>query len=250
MIRPLGRARRATTHAMRPGRCSIAPMPAPARPPATGIITPLGLTRHTTWHAIRQGRCGMGPLPAMEHPLAPGRDGGQAPDLPGPAQPDVPREVRYLRQALQDAITDAGIEIGKLPYTPQRRGLMIGTTLHGMRAGGAFFRSGDYGALRNFPAAAVLHSAAHDLGIEGLAATTCSAGSSSLGSIALAVTLLQSGQFDLILAGGYDPVSEYVYAGFNSLRLVAEGPLLPFTRGRRGMKLAEGYAIVVLEREA
>jgi 3-oxoacyl-[acyl-carrier-protein] synthase II len=64
------------------------------------------------------------------------------------------------------------------------------------------------------------------------------------------VTLLQSGEFDLILAGGYDPISEYVYAGFNSLRLVANGPLRPFSRGREGMKLAEGYAIVALERES
>ncbi len=127
---------------------------------------------------------------------------------------------------------------------------MIGTTLHGIRAGGEFLRNGDFEPLRNFLAGNTLRSAAKELGLEGLAATTCSACSSSLGSVAVAVTLLQSGQFDLILAGGYDPISEYVYAGFNSLRLVAEGPLRPFTRGRQGMKLAEGYAIVVLEKES
>ena len=117
-----------------------------------------------------------------------------------------------------------------------------------MRAGGQFLRSDDPAALRDFLAASTLRASAKDLGIEGLAATTCSACSSSLGSVALAVTLLDGGKFDLILAGGYDPISEYVYGGFNSLRLVAEGPLRPFTRGRQGMKLAEGYAVVVLER--
>jgi 3-oxoacyl-[acyl-carrier-protein] synthase II len=65
-----------------------------------------------------------------------------------------------------------------------------------------------------------------------------------------AVTLLKTGQLDLVVAGGYDTISEYAYAGFNSLRLVAEGPLRPFARGREGMKLAEGYGIVVLERAA
>src|SRR4029079_19118537 len=86
------------------------------------------------------------------------------------------------------------------------------------------------------------------LGLTGGAATTCSACSSSLGSIALAVTLLETGQADLVVAGGYDAISEYVWAGFNALRLVAEGPLRPFARGRQGMKLGEGYGIVVLER--
>ncbi|MGB7157073.1 MAG: beta-ketoacyl synthase N-terminal-like domain-containing protein, partial [Tepidisphaeraceae bacterium] len=86
------------------------------------------------------------------------------------------------------------------------------------------------------------------LGLTGGAATTCSACSSSLGSIALGVTLLQTRQADLVVAGGYDTVCEYVWGGFNALRLVTDGPLRPFTRGRRGMKLGEGYGIVVLER--
>jgi 3-oxoacyl-[acyl-carrier-protein] synthase II len=213
------------------------------------MVTPLGLTRRETWEAVVRGHCGFGPLAAMEQPLPPGKDGGQAPDLPDDDSTGTPREVRYLRHALREALADAGFADAKLPCAPERCGLMIGTTLHGMRAGGEFLRTGEFEPLRNFLAASTLRAAARGLNVEGLAATTCSACSSSLGSVALAVTLLQSGQFDLILAGGYDPISEYVYGGFNSLRLVADGPLRPFTRGRQGMKLAEGYAIVVLERE-
>jgi 3-oxoacyl-[acyl-carrier-protein] synthase II len=55
---------------------------------------------------------------------------------------------------------------------------------------------------------------------------------------------------DLVVCGGYDTISEYAYGGFNSLRLVAEGPLRPFAKDRQGMKLGEGYGIVVLERAA
>ena len=88
-----------------------------------------------------------------------------------------------------------------------------------------------------------------DIPITGFSATNCSACSSSLGSIALGVSLLRSGQLDLLVAGGYDTISEYVYAGFNSLRLVAAlSALRPFTKDRQGMKLAEGYGIVILER--
>jgi hypothetical protein len=72
--------------------------------------------------------------------------------------------------------------------------------------------------------------------------------SSSLGADRVGRYALRAGELDLVIAGGYDTISEYVYGGFNSLRLVAEGPLRPFAKDRQGMKLAEGYGIVILER--
>jgi 3-oxoacyl-(acyl-carrier-protein) synthase len=117
-----------------------------------------------------------------------------------------------------------------------------------MRDGGAFLRSGNSQDLRYFLASPVLSAAMRGIGFEGPAMTTCSACSSSLSSVGLAVTLLQSGQADLVIAGGYDAISEYSYAGFSSLRLVARGALRPFARDREGMKVGEGYGIIVLER--
>lgn len=212
-----------------------------------GLVTPLGLTRERSWQAILEMRCGMGPMTAMESSLPPSADGGQAPDLPVDFSPDLPREARYLRFALAEALCHAGVE-GKYPYPADRCGIILGTTLHGMRSAGRFLRSGDFGLLKDFLAENVLRHAASELNFEGGSLTTCSACSSSLGAIAMGVTLLRSGDLDLVVAGGYDTISEYVYAGFNSLRLVADGPLRPFARDRRGMKLAEGYGIVVLER--
>ena len=60
--------------------------------------------------------------------------------------------------------------------------------------------------------------------------------------------MLQSRRADLVIAGGYDALGEYVYGGFNSLRLIDPGVVRPFSRLRGGMKLAEGYGIVILER--
>ena len=213
------------------------------------IISPLGLSRQQTWAGVRAGRCGMKPLTAVETPLPPERMGGQAVDLPADFAPDQQRVVRYLRRAILDALADAGMS-ETIPYAPARCGIMLGTTLHGMRCGGRFLRTGDFTHLRGFLSSAVIEQALGDLPLTGFAATTCSACSSSLGSIALALTLLRTGALDMVVAGGYDPISEYAYAGFNSLRLVADVPLRPFAKGRQGMKLAEGYGIVVLERAA
>jgi len=216
-----------------------------------GLATSLGTTAEATWQAVVAGRSGAGVMSELESPLPQGRDGCQAIELPADFEPTLPREVRYLRWTLNDALRDAGITPGgAMPYDTSRCTILLGTTLHGMRAGGRFLRNNNYDELQSFLAGDTLRLAIDGVGIGGGAATTCSACSSSLGSVALAMTLLQTGQADMVIAGGYDAISEYAWAGFNSLRLVADGPLLPFTRGRRGMKIGEGYAIVILERRA
>jgi 3-oxoacyl-[acyl-carrier-protein] synthase II len=211
------------------------------------IVTCLGTSRQETWEQVVQGRCGMRTLSALESPLAPDKLGGQALDLPADYHPDAPREVRYLRWTIEHALAEAGA-LDSLPYPPERCGFMLGTTLHGMRAGGQYLRTGDHAPLGKFLAGSTLDLAVAGLLPTGFAATTCSACSSSLGSIALGATLLQTGQLDMVICGGYDTISEYAYGGFNSLRLVAEGPLRPFSKERQGMKLGEGYGIVILER--
>jgi 3-oxoacyl-[acyl-carrier-protein] synthase II len=213
------------------------------------VVTALGASIGQTWRAIAQGRCGMTALTALESPLPPDKLGGQAVDLPEDYLAGLPREVRYLKWTMERALAAAGAA-DQLPYPSHRCGFMLGTTLHGMRSAGQFLRSGDFGPLRSFLAGSTLESATAGAAPSGFAATTCSACSSSLGSIALGVTLLQSGELDLVVCGGYDTISEYAYGGFNSLRLVADGPLKPFAKDRAGMKLGEGYGIAILERAA
>jgi 3-oxoacyl-[acyl-carrier-protein] synthase II len=211
------------------------------------MVTSLGASRETTWRAVARGECGMRELTALESPLPEGKLGGQAVDLPAEFESQLPREVRYLKWTINRALAEAAV-LDSRPYEPHRCGLMLGTTLHGMRQAGTYLRTGDYTPLQQFLAGNTLASAAGDFGISGFAATTCSACSSSLGSVALGATLLQSGELDLVICGGYDTISEYAYGGFNSLRLVAPGPLRPFAKDRQGMKLGEGYGIVILER--
>lgn len=222
-----------------PGRVAITGM---------GLVTSLGLDVRSTWSAVMSGRVGFGPMSAMESALPPGSTGGQAPELPAAYSPGLAREARYLRWTIEQALGDAGLDPGSA-YPAARRFALFGTTLHGIRAGGRFLRTGDCGQLRDFLAASTAACALRGLGVEGGAATTCSACSSSLGAIALGITLLSSGHADVVIAGGYDAIGEYVWSGFNSLRLISPGAVRPFAKGREGMKIAEGYGIVILERE-
>jgi 3-oxoacyl-[acyl-carrier-protein] synthase II len=212
-----------------------------------GLSCALGLSADETWRAVRAGKCGTGAMTEIESPLPPGADGCEAPPLPEDFEPSLPREARYLRWTIRAALRDAGID-AESSGPPNRRAIVLGTTLHGMRAAGRFLRSDDFGELKNFLAGDTIRLATGGFNLNAGAVTTCSACSSSLGTVALGITLLETGEADLVVAGGYDTVSEYVWAGFKSLRLVADGPLRPFSRGRNGMKLGEGYGILILER--
>lgn len=212
-----------------------------------GLTTCLGTDAESTWRAVLAGQNGMTPMSDVESPLPAGSVGGQALELPAEYRPDLPREARYLRWTVEQALRSAEIAPHQ-SYEPERCCAMLGTTLHGLRAGGRFLRSKDPTELTTFLAGTTASLALDDLGVHGGCATTCSACCSSLGAIVMGAALLRTGHADMVVAGGYDAVSEYSWAGFNALRLIAGGPMRPFCRGRQGMKTAEGYGLVILER--
>ncbi len=217
----------------------------------SALATALGATRERTWARVVAGECGIATMPALESRPVPDKGGGQAEALPHLISRD--RECAFLRHVIVDALRDAALwgpgPDGPLAgYNPARAGVVMGTTLHGMRAAGEFLRSDDPRHLAGFLAGSVLARTLEGIPFRGPRLSNCSACSSGLGAVALAVTLLETGAADVVIAGGYDPVSEYAYAGFESLRLVASGPSRPFGIAREGMKIAEGYAALVLER--
>ncbi len=217
-----------------------------------GLATCLGLSRQATWDAMAAGQCGIAPAPALECKPDPDPGSGQAPDLPPDLLPDRPREARYLHHVLVQALAEAKLSNG-LPYPPPRCGLMLATTLHGMRAAGDYLRHGKIESLAIMPAGGVTRLAIQDISALsqlGLSATTCNACASGLASIAMGAMMIQSGQYDCVIAGGYDTLSEYAFAGFGSLRLISTKPQRPFAHDRTGLKLAEGYGVVILERAA
>jgi len=212
------------------------------------MVTALGLDCDSTWRAVKAGRCGMQQPRAIESPTPQLCEVGQAPDVSADWHPNDEREVRYLKKALVEALDDAGLNRDAWPYASPRCGMILGTTLAGMRSGGRFLRTNDPAHLQHFLAGHTLAAVLDGLPLTGLSTTTCAACASGLSSIGLALTLLRERSLDLVIAGGYDTLSEYALGGFGSLRLLAEGAISPFSITRSGMKLGEGYGLLVLER--
>jgi 3-oxoacyl-[acyl-carrier-protein] synthase II len=75
-------------------------------------------------------------------------------------------------------------------------------------------------------------------------ANACAGGGNAIGH---AADLIRAGLADIVLAGGYEALSELVFAGFDGLQSLAPDACRPFDRGRRGLMLGEGAAFLVLE---
>jgi len=58
---------------------------------------------------------------------------------------------------------------------------------------------------------------------------------------------IHSGEYDIAICGGYDTMSEFTFAGFNSLMAVSPTCCRPFDRHRDGLVLGEGVGVLILE---
>ncbi|RXZ82289.1 3-oxoacyl-ACP synthase [Paenibacillaceae bacterium] len=99
----------------------------------------------------------------------------------------------------------------------------------------------------NYPFYQQGDDAARAIGVRGPVATMNTACAASGNAIGYASDMIRWGYADVMLAGGSDPLSHSVYAGFNVLRALNPLPTSPFG-DRYGLNLGEGAAFVVLER--
>ncbi|MCX5641225.1 MAG: beta-ketoacyl synthase N-terminal-like domain-containing protein [Planctomycetota bacterium] len=242
-------------------------MHAPIAIVRTAALGAMGVDLDSIAAALRSTRCGVGIADALEqapaiaagvgqvdlgiHTVADGDSAQHA--ISRVAASDTDRAERLFRRALAQLL---GADPARtLAVDPSQVAIVVGTTLAGMRHCGAAMRleaaghaSESLQSYAGIPAGSVLRRAIEGLPIAGGAITVSCACASALSAIAHGCSLLRSGAASCVIAGGYDPISEFAYGGFSALQLVAAGPLSPFAEDRQGMKLAEGCALLLLRR--
>ena len=180
-------------------------------------------------------------------------------DLPGKLPPTrltdgevarLDRASTMLLLAAHEAWQQAGWEASDdLP-------LVLGTTAGGMSLGEAYYPPGRANALRASPSAdprVALPGAgpgpnrARRLGFSGpisIISNACASGANAIGH---AWELIRSRPGQRALTGGYDALSQLVFAGFDSLQTLSPTACRPFDARRDGLAIGEGAAIVALE---
>ena len=87
-----------------------------------------------------------------------------------------------------------------------------------------------------------------EFGLTGPAFTVSSACSSANHAVGQALGLIRQGSADVVLAGGSEACFTLgTLKAWEAMRVMAPDTCRPFSRGRRGMVLGEGAAIVILE---
>jgi len=231
-----------------------------------GIVSALGVGPAATLAALEREQPAFTELTAFDASRYAVRRGGEAvaPEAAFPGvdlgPPKLDRALRHLIGTLDQALRDAGMEGGgaAIPCAPHRRELLLGSTLVAMLQAAEFVHEearvgpehARYRRLAEWTAEAALQRVSRRFDLRGLSLVVSNACASGAASVALALDRLRRGRADVVVTGGFDPVCEYTHAGFGSLLLLSKGGCSPFEKGREGMLLGEGYAILVLERLA
>lgn len=75
-------------------------------------------------------------------------------------------------------------------------------------------------------------------------ANACASGANAIGH---AFQTLRHGRAERVLSGGYDALSQLVFAGFDSLQALSTTGCRPFDVARNGLALGEGAGVLCLE---
>lgn len=223
-----------------------------------GIITALGLGWKTNAEGFRSGRTAFRPVQTFDVSRQRVKVAAEI-DLPAelPSTQIAKREAARLDRAaklLLHAAHQAWTQSGWAPggYLP----VVLGTTSGGMGMGEAYYRQATLQPEKRLhqPTRVVQYQAqrqglnlAEAFGFRGpltIIANACASGANAIGH---AWHLLRHGQAERVLAGGYDAISQLVFAGFDSLQALSPTQCRPFDKHRDGLALGEGAAMVTLE---
>jgi len=225
-----------------------------------GIISPFGRGRDAAREAVRAGRSGVRRITSIDTTSLTCHIGGEVPPVAHAGEfRGFDRFSRFALIAAEEAADQANL---RGAVEPQRFGVIIGTGLGGCETlDAAFRRVYKDGQTRVAPTSipwsmynAAASAVSTHLGAKGPAYTPVSACASSAHAIGQAFQTIRAGQADVILAGGADaPLTFGIILAWESMRVLAidnehpEAACRPFSADRKGLVLAEGAAVLVLE---
>ncbi|MDP9195036.1 MAG: beta-ketoacyl-[acyl-carrier-protein] synthase family protein [Acidobacteriota bacterium] len=223
-----------------------------------GIVSPFGGGKAATLEALRTARSGIRNLTSIDASALHCRIGGE---VPLAVHEGMHRgNDRFSRLALI-AAEEAAAQAGNLDVNPHRFGVLLGTGLGGCETIDSSYRR-FYAEGSRIPPMSIpmtMYNAASSavsakFGAKGLAYSVVSACASSAHAIGLAAQAIRAGQADVVMTGGSDaPLTPGTISAWESLRVLAidnerpEAACRPFSADRKGLVLAEGAAVLVLE---
>lgn len=223
-----------------------------------GIITSLGIGWKQNAEGFRLGRVAINPVTLFDVSRQRVKVAGQV-NLPQGSslsrlssrhEKRLDRATRLLLLAAHEAWEQSGWQSsGRLP-------IVLGTTSGGMSLGEAYYRQAlnrpqeqrnQVSRVLQYQPQCQAMTLADTFGITGpidIIANACASGANAIGH---AWELLRRGDCQRVLTGGFDALSQMVFAGFDSLQALSPTQCRPFDAERDGLALGEGAALLTLE---
>lgn len=225
-----------------------------------GAITPAGQDACSSWTRIAAGQSAIGPIEGLDRSLLTVPVAAQIKDF-DPARHFKPKQANMMDRvsqlavvAAREALADSRLTISE--EIAQATSVIIGIGVGGMVTLDDSFR-GLYkeGGRRchpftiprlmpNAPASQI----SMDLGLKGPTYAVASACASGTHAIGLAFRAVRSGETGFALAGGSEAcITVGTLLAWEAMRVLSSDTCRPFSKGRSGLVIGEGAAVLVLE---
>ncbi|WP_202080461.1 beta-ketoacyl-[acyl-carrier-protein] synthase family protein [Caldalkalibacillus salinus] len=228
-----------------------------------GVITPIACHVEPFAEGIFQGKVGTGPITGFDTSPYSVKNGGEVKGYnPEQAFKHLPperfdRTTQFAVGATRMALEHANIDANELPAT--RTGVAIGTTMGNQqtiekRHDTRLAQGGDTAHVtydqnyHYYPAQTITATVAAENDFRGpnmVIPTACAAGNYAIG---YASDQIKLGKADYMLCGGADALSRACFTMFARLGAISPDWCRPFDQHRKGMMVAEGAAVLLLER--
>jgi 3-oxoacyl-[acyl-carrier-protein] synthase II len=224
-----------------------------------GVISSIGIGWEEFWKNLLGGKSGISPVSSFDTTNHFTHNGGEAKNFK--AEKFIPKErLRFINRATQMALVSTKLALKDVNLTNEdistmKVGICIGTLLGSVQTvetinelviiHGQTDFSDDL--LCQVPTHSTLFTMAKEFGINStnmMFSTACAAGNYAIG---YGFDLIRLGKADIVMAGGSDTFSKVAFTGFNQFSAVAPEKCQPFDKNRKGMMVAEGAGILILE---
>jgi 3-oxoacyl-[acyl-carrier-protein] synthase II len=224
-----------------------------------GVVSSIGIGKDEFWNSLLRGRSGISPVSSFDTSNQFNHNGGEVKDF----KPEdfMPQElIRSASRASQMALAAAKLAV-KDAYLASddisniNTAICVGTNIGSIQTVekvNEILLSGNANNISDnllvqIPTETTPAVIAKEFNLHGvnmLFSTACSAGNYAVG---YGFDLIKLGRAQVVLAGGFDSLSKVAFTGFNQFSAVASDKCRPFDKNRKGMMVAEGAGLLVLE---
>lgn len=231
-----------------------------------GIVSSIGIGKEEFLSSIRNGRSGIEEIKAFDTHFSRSKKAGMVRTF-HPKDFISASKIRRLDRASQFAIAASKLALSDAQFSitqenSSRVGIVLGSGFCGLSSSEEFHQGQ---VLKGFldlnpmlfpntvPNAASSH-ASIELGIRGVNCTLVQSFCTAEAAILFACDQLQKGKADLILTGGVDELSEFLFRGYSELHFLATDQghgerSCPYDKMRNGLILGEGAGVLTIETE-